>query len=79
MLTTQEHGQVRGPRRGGPASLAELRHHLANLSGLTSRDQQRLLELAARVSRIQSLGGEYARVGLSERAGAALSDAAGGA
>jgi hypothetical protein len=79
MLIAQDHDQVRGPRRGGPASLADLRERLANLSGLTGRDQQRLLELAARVSRIKSLGGEYVRVGLSERAGAAISGIGGGA
>jgi hypothetical protein len=77
MLTVQEHGQVRRPRRCGSAGLAELRRKLATPSGLSGRDQQRLLELAARASRIQSLGGGYVRIGLSEWAGAALCDAGG--
>ena len=52
--------------------LAELRRRLARPSGLDDAHRQRLGELASRLVRVRELGDEYARVGLSEYALAAL-------
>ena len=78
MLTAREaQSQPDRPNGHGRASLAELRRQLADPSGMTERARQRLLELASRVSRVQALGGEYHRVGLSEQAAAAMCGAVG--
>ena len=76
MLITQEaqgkpsvtHGSVR-------TALAELRSQLANPASLSDGNRQRLLVLAGRLARVQALGDEYVRVGLSDDAAEALSAA----
>ena len=73
MLTSQNaHGGTWRPNGRGRPSLAELRRHLANPSSMSDGHRQRLSELARRLARVQALGGEYVRVGLSEQARAAL-------
>ena len=73
MLISQE---VRSPtpasHGSGPGGLAELRSQLADPLALSDGNRQRLLELASRLARIQSLGDEYVRVGLSPHARAAM-------
>ncbi len=49
-------------------TLAELRDDLARPPEAADRHRQRLLDLAEKVARIQALGDEYSRVGLSEYA-----------
>ena len=55
----------------GPG-FAELRRHVAAPSKVDDGHRQRLLELARRLARVQSLGDEYSRVELSEYVTAAL-------
>ena len=62
-----------------PAGLADLRRQLAHPSPEARRHRQRLRELAQRLTRVQALGDEYARVDLSPAAKAALAAAAGAA
>lgn len=52
--------------------LAELRTSLCDTSHLGDGHRQRLLELAQRLARVQALGDEYARVGLSPMAADAM-------
>ena len=60
-------------RQGMPRmNLAELRRQLADPSAISDGHKGRLLDLARRLARVRALGGEYARVGLSESAEAAL-------
>jgi len=47
-------------------SLSELRRSLATPSALSSGHRQRLLELAHRLERVRSLGGDWADVEMSE-------------
>jgi hypothetical protein len=56
------------PRRQGRrrATLAELRHRLANPSSLGDGHRQRLRELTDRLARVQAMGNEYARLEPSE-------------
>lgn len=62
--------------QGRPAAgLAELRQALTDPSKLTDGVRQRLLELTERLSRVQALGGEYVRVGLSGAARMAAGEA----
>ena len=56
------------PQGSGRGRLAELRHRLANPSGITDGDRQRLLELASRLERVQAMGNEYVRVAMSAEA-----------
>lgn len=63
------HGRLR-------MSLAELRSQLAVPSSLGEGHRQRLLELAQRVARVQALGDEYARVGMSDVAAEAVTQLA---
>ncbi|MDY6913648.1 MAG: hypothetical protein SVT52_04235 [Planctomycetota bacterium] len=51
---------------------AELRRQLASPSAISDVHRDRLLDLARRLARVRALGGECARVGLSESAEAAL-------
>jgi hypothetical protein len=67
---------VRGRKGIRPAEIAELRRDLARPSSISDGNRQRLLDLARRVAQINSLGGEYRRVSLSEHAQAAIGDAA---
>ena len=69
-------GGPAGPDGHGRAGLAELRRQLADPSTLSDGNRQRLLELARRLARVQALGGEYVRVGLSDEATAALTEPA---
>jgi hypothetical protein len=71
MLVPQ--GSASGTRRHGSpaASLSELRRGLATPSALSSGHRQRLLELAQRLRRIQSLGDDWAGVDFSEYVAAA--------
>ena len=55
-------------------NLAEMRERLADPSRLDDDQQKRLLDLAQRLDRIQSLGGEYARVEFSEFSQCALEE-----
>ena len=60
-------------RQGSPrVSFAELRRNLARPSSVSGGHRQRLLELGQRLSRVQGLGDEYARVDLSDLAWAWL-------
>ncbi len=63
--TVRRHGS-----RG--VDIAELRRQLSCPSINNDENRQRLLELAGRLSAVQALGGEYARVEFSEHAAAAL-------
>ena len=54
------------------ANLAELRRQLAEPSRMSDGSRQRLLELARRLARVQAMGDEYVRVGLSDYAAEAL-------
>ena len=54
------------------ASLSELRSSLATPSAVSSGHRQRLLELAQRLERVQSLGGDWADVEMSEYVAAAM-------
>ncbi len=77
MLIPQSALRDSGGRHGGcPMSLAELRRALAKPSVLDDGPRRRLLELAQRLTRVQALGDEYARVCMSDHAAAALSDSA---
>lgn len=64
-------GGVQGRRR---TSFAELRSEVASPSRISDGVRQRLLELAARLARVQGLGDEYSRVDFSRQAAAALRD-----
>ena len=56
------------------ATLAELQHSGAAPSNYRDGLRQRLLVLAERLAKVQSLGGEYARVAFSEHAEAVLAE-----
>ena len=56
------------------AALTELQRHGAAPSDYKDGLRQRLLVLARRLARVQSLGDEYARVVFSEHAEAALAE-----
>ena len=66
----QSGARLRQGRRG--ASLAELRRSIADPAAISEAHRQRLQELAQRAARVQALGDEYAGVGLSDYAKAAL-------
>ena len=73
MLISQE--AKRGPQgvQGRhPIGLVELRQRLERPSDINDGHRQRLLDLAQRVARVQSLGGAYRRVSLSARAMTAI-------
>ena len=72
LIPRQTPGGARRTQRRSRSNLAELRRHLADPSRLSDANRQRLLELARRVARVQALGDEYVRVGLSEQAEAAM-------
>lgn len=73
MLVSQQARSKTARSQGRPAArLAELRDQLGASSGALDDNRQRLHELAQRVSAVQALGDEYARVELSEYAAAAL-------
>jgi len=60
-------------RQGSPrVSFAELRRNLTRPSSVCGGHRQRLLELAQRLSRVQGLGDEYARVDLSDSVWASI-------
>lgn len=66
-----EHLKRHGGRGG---TLAELRSELERPSQVGGGNRQRLRDLAQRVARVQAMGGEYRRVGLSDSALQAISD-----
>ncbi len=66
-----KHGRTRRQGRRA-ATLAELRHRLADPTSLDAQSQQRLLELENRLARLQAAGGAFARVNLSEAAADAV-------
>ncbi len=68
-------GKTSGGHGRRTVSLAELRKQLAGPSGIEDVYRQRLLDLAKVVTRVQVLGDEYSRVGLSEYAIAAVGEA----
>ncbi len=68
MLISQEATSKRGARHGSRTSLAELRRHLASPSAISDDHRQRLMALVRRLTRVQALGNEYARVELSPAA-----------
>ena len=73
MLISQD--AVSGPhtRQGSRwCGLSELRRELADPSRMRDGTRQRLLDIHTRLARVQAFGSEYARVGLSQRAQAAL-------
>jgi hypothetical protein len=73
MLISQEAQGGAPPSKGRERGhLAELRRQLAKPSSLSDGNRHRLRELSARLARVQALGGEYGRVGLSQPATAAL-------
>jgi hypothetical protein len=73
MLISQEVRSQTSPAQGSVrGGLAELRRQLAEPSALSDGNRQRLLELARRLARVQSLGDEYVRVGFSDSATDAL-------
>ena len=75
MLTSQDAQSDLHQRQGcRGGELAELRSLLARPSLLTDGHRQRLRDLAQRVARVQAMGGEYRRVGLSDSALQALND-----
>ncbi len=55
-------------------TLAELQHRNAAPSDYQDGLRQRLLVLAQRLARVQSLGGEYARVAFSQYVDAVLAE-----
>ncbi len=55
-------------------ALTELQHHSTAPSKCDDGLRQRLLVLAQRLERVQSLGNEYARVNFSEHAEAVLAE-----
>jgi len=60
-------------RQGSPrVSFAELRRNLTRPAFVSGGHRQRLLELAQRLSRVQALGDEYARVDFSDSVRALL-------
>lgn len=66
MFDSQEASSESSGRHGSrPVALAELRRRLARPSDLQDGHQQRLLELAQRLTRVRALGNDYARVELS--------------
>jgi hypothetical protein len=77
MFTSQgRDSEVRGRKGLRPAEIAELRRDLARPSMISDGHRQRLLDLARRVAQVNSLGGEYRRVSLSEYAQAAIGNEA---
>jgi hypothetical protein len=68
MLTPQTALCETGLQGRDRGSFAELRRALAKPSVLGDGHRRRLLDLAQRLARVQALGGEYARVGLSPTA-----------
>ena len=73
MLIPQRGIAESSSRQGGrTVTLSELRKSLSEPRKLTDWHRQRLLELAQRLSRVQGLGDEYARVDLSNLAWASL-------
>ncbi|HUU59416.1 MAG TPA: hypothetical protein VMZ50_07735 [Phycisphaerae bacterium] len=75
MLIPQSTWCETGGGQGGPRiGLAELRRELATPSNVSDGVRQRLLGLARRLARVQSLGDEYAGLALSEHAAAVLRD-----
>ena len=76
MLISRTAQSGSGNRHGGRGlSFAELRVQLGEPSTLSDGHRQRLLELLRRLERVQALGDEYARVGLSPFATAAVCEA----
>ena len=72
LASESDHSELNRQQGSDPVSLAELRSRLACPSSLPSVHQQRLWELARRLARVRALGGEYARLGLSENGTAAM-------
>lgn len=75
MLVARQH---RVESQDGQGRLDAIRTELQRRSAADVCEEglrQRLFDLARRVTRVQALGGEYARVGLSEQVQAALGDA----
>ena len=75
LIPQNAEGKTSGGHGCRTVSLAELRKRLAGPSGIEDVYRQRLLDLAKVVTRVQALGDEYARVGLSEYAIAAVGGA----
>jgi hypothetical protein len=66
MLISQQVQLDKGRRQGRmAASLAELRTMLSSPSQFSDGNRQRLLDLTQRLSAVQMLGDEYARVAIS--------------
>ena len=78
MLIPQQVNRRSGRKQGGSRpGLAELRSQLAKPSRISDGTRQRLLELAQRLTAVQALGDEYARVvALSPQASAAIGSTA---
>ena len=77
MLIPQSVQPVEHRRQGSKAgSLAELRRVLASPSRISDGNRQRLLDLAGRLVAVRRLGGECARVQLSDHARLALGQGA---
>lgn len=73
MLTSQIAQREPDGRQGRPrVDLAELRRQLARPSTMDDGHRQRLLEFVQKLARVRALGGEYARVDLSEFASVAV-------
>ena len=64
--------ELQGRQGSPPATFAELRRELASPSALSGGQRRRLLDLARRLARVQTLGDEYARVRFSHQARAAM-------
>lgn len=78
MLVSQSPNQTGCLRQGSlQATLAELASHGAAPSARSDGLRQRLLEIAERLARVQGMGSEYARIGLSEEVQAILAQPAG--
>ena len=63
-------------RQGSRVGFVELRGQLAAPSAISDGHRRRLLDLARRLARVQSLGDEYRRVCFSPHVKAAMDDAA---
>ena len=72
MLISQRAENEVADRQGSQVSLVELRGQLAAPSQMNDGHRRRLLDLARRLARVQTLGDEYGRVSLSEHIEAAM-------
>jgi hypothetical protein len=67
MLTTpQVQGEPTARQGSRTVDFADLRRQLGSSSRVPDGHRQRLLELERRLARIQAMGSEYRRVGLSD-------------